>query len=115
MPSFKCNKCGLKCQLNKKLSELRNKEDKDRIHVWECPGTKADSPHPPALYLVEPITIMTDAFGRVTVTIDKITQLMLEDSNLHELTDQWREWMREERYKRLKTSQEEQPATSQSS
>ena len=110
MSKFRCPRCGLKCQLNKKLSEIRDREEKDRIYFWECPGIKADSPHAPTIYKQRSLSFMTDAFGRITSTIDELTQLTLEDSNIHELMDQWKDYMSEERYKRLNRAQMEAQA-----
>jgi len=98
---FKCPACGRKCRLNKKLSDIRGREEGERVYQWECDGQSLQAPHPPTIYRVESLSVMTDGFGRVQSKIEKVTRLWIEDAELHELLDAWKEWMREKQYKHL--------------
>lgn len=101
MYKFKCPTCGRRCKLNKKLSELRGREEKDRVYYWECDGQSPQVPHPPTDYKVQSLSIKTDGFGRIISKADKVTRLWIEDSDIHDLLDQWKQWMAEQRYARL--------------
>lgn len=101
MYKFRCPICSRRCNLNKKLSDIKGREEKDRVYHWECDGQHPQNPHPPTIYKVESLSIMTDSAGRIQTKTDKITRLWIEDSDVYELLDQWKQFMNEERYKRL--------------
>jgi|GEM_PF-5938690 len=98
---WKCPNCGRVCKLNRKLSDLKNRDITKRFHHYECDGQNKRTPHPPIIYKVESLSVMTDNTGRIISKINKVTQLWIEDSNIHELMDQFKSFMEQERYKRL--------------
>ena len=101
---FKCDTCSRRCKLNKKLSQLRGRAESERVYYWVCDGQSKQSPHAPAVYILQSLSIMTDSFGRITSRVDKVTRIMIEDAEMHELLDEFKAYMREERYKRLKAA-----------
>lgn len=96
-----CPDCGRSRNLIRKLSKYRNRAEKDRIYVFACDGITKRLPHPPGLYHLANESVITDSFGRIVSKTTKITRIRVEDSELVELVDQWKLYMREERYKRL--------------
>ena len=44
---------------------------------------------------------MLDGFGRIQNKISKITKIIVEDAEMHELLDAFKTFMREERYRYL--------------
>jgi len=101
MPKFKCPDCSRGCILNKKLSDIRGRPESERLYVWVCDGQSKQSPHGPTVFREQVESVVLDGFGRIQNKISKITKIIVEDGEMHELLDEFKTFMREERYRHL--------------
>ena len=76
-------------------------DDMKKVFYWECNGQSPQSPHPPCSYRLEPLSIVFSNTGAKLTEVDDIQELWLEDSEVYTLTDDWKVWMRQQRYERL--------------
>lgn len=105
MHKFKCPVCRCPCDYNPKLSEVKGKPENERIYVYVCNGQKSkQTPHGPIVWREQIESVVLDQFGRVQNKISKLTRIAIEDAEMHELLDEFKDYMREQRYKRLPMS-----------
>ena len=101
MSDFHCPLCRKPLNVNKKLSDLKNRKDSDPVYFYVCDGKSKQSPHAPCVWKADSLVVTTDNFGRFTMKISRVFRLWIEDADLHEELDQFKEFMRTERGKRL--------------
>ena len=87
--------------LNKKLSDLRNRKDTERVYFCVCDGQSKQSPHASCILKADSIVVTTDSFGRFTMKVARVFRFWIEDADLHEELDKFKMFMRTERGKRL--------------
>ena len=90
---FKCPECTKRCQLNKKLSDIRGRKEGERVYVWICDGRHKNKIHAPIIWREQIESITLDDVGRVQNKISKLTRIMIEDGEAHELLDDFKQYM----------------------
>ena len=101
MSDFHCPLCRKPLNVNKKLSDLKNRKDSDRVYFYVCDGKSKQSPHAPCIWQADLLVVTTDSFGRFTMKVSRLFRLWIEDAELHEELDTFKDFMRQERVERL--------------
>ena len=101
MSDFHCPLCRKSLNVNKKLSVLKTPKESDRIYFYVCNGQSKQSPHGPCIWKYDTQAVTVDSFGRLTMKVSRVFRVWIEDADLHEELDQFKDYMQKQRGERL--------------
>ena len=81
---------------------MKTPEESDRIYFYVCNGQSKQSPHGPCMWKYDSQAVTLDSFGRFTMKVARVFRLWIEDSDLHDLLDEFKDYILKQRASRLK-------------